>query len=39
MTIGESIKLAATIFPGDAPDQTITWENSNPDVATVTDGL
>jgi len=33
--IGESIELTATLSPEDADDQTVTWESSNTDVATV----
>jgi uncharacterized protein YjdB len=39
LDVGESMKLTATVFPSDAPDQTVNWESSNPDVVTVTDGI
>ena len=36
LEIGKSIKLEATITPGNATNQSITWKSSNTDVATVT---
>ena len=39
LPVGQNMRLMATVKPDDAPDQTITWESSNPDIATVSDGL
>ena len=36
---GKSLKLTATVLPNDAPDKSVKWESSNPDVATVEDGV
>ena len=36
---GETISLTATILPDEAAIKTVTWSSSNPDVATVTEGL
>jgi hypothetical protein len=35
----EEVLLTATILPAEATTREITWTSSNPDVATVTDGL
>ncbi len=35
---GESETLTATFQPANATNQNVTWESSNPDVATVVDG-
>jgi len=35
LAIGETRQLRATIFPTDATDQDISWESSDPRVATV----
>lgn len=35
INVGEVISLIATIQPEDAADKSITWESSNPDIATV----
>lgn len=35
---GESEALTATVEPANATNQDVTWENSNPDVATVVGG-
>ena len=35
---GESKTLTATVVPETATDKSVTWESSNPDVATVVDG-
>ncbi len=35
---GESKTLTATVEPANATNQDVTWENSNPDVATVVGG-
>ena len=37
MSVGKSQKLTATVWPEDAPDKSVKWESSNPDVAEVTD--
>jgi hypothetical protein len=39
LSIGESLTLAAVVMPEDAPDTSITWSSSNPEVATVADGV
>ena len=36
--VGDSQTLTATVEPDDATDKTVTWESSNTDVATVSDG-
>jgi hypothetical protein len=36
--MGEIIRLVATIFPSNATIKTLTWESSNPSVATVKNG-
>ena len=33
--VGDKKTLTATVEPGDATEQTVTWESDNPDVATV----
>jgi uncharacterized protein YjdB len=38
-SVGGSEILTATVTPGDATDQTLTWTSSEPTVATVADGL
>lgn len=35
VAIGETRQLVATVAPANATDQAITWESSNPSVATV----
>lgn len=37
--VGETFTLAATVSPDNTTDKTITWSSSNPDVATVEDGV
>ena len=39
LPIGQSLRLTATVMPDDAPDKAIKWESSNPDVATVVNGV
>ncbi|MBO6044969.1 MAG: Ig domain-containing protein [Bacteroidales bacterium] len=36
---GESATLVATVKPDDATDKTVTWSSSDPEVATVEDGV
>lgn len=36
---GATATLVATVLPADATDKTVTWSSSNPDVATVADGV
>lgn len=35
MEVGKTLEIKYTILPADADNQTITWNSSNPDVATV----
>ncbi len=39
MTEGETAMLHASVLPEDADDRTVEWHSSNPDVATVQEGL
>lgn len=39
LTIGESVKLTATVSPSNAANQKILWSSSNISVASVEDGL
>ena len=39
LNVGETLQLLATVLPEEATDKTITWESSNPDVASVVDGM
>lgn len=39
LQIGSTQQLTATIYPENTTDQTITWESSNADIATVQNGL
>lgn len=39
MTVGETSTLKATVTPNDATDKTVTWETSNPNIATVRYGV
>ena len=39
LKVKETITLAATVTPDDATDKTVTWTSSNPDVASVKDGV
>lgn len=36
---GESATLVATVKPDDATDKTVTWSSSDPEVATIEDGV
>ncbi len=35
LTVGETVKLTATVLPADAKDKTVSWSSSNTSVATV----
>lgn len=37
--MGNTLKLNTVIFPEDASNCTVLWESSNPDIATVTNGI
>ncbi|MBI4858296.1 MAG: Ig-like domain-containing protein [Acetobacterium woodii] len=37
--MGNTLKLNAVVFPENATNQTVLWESSNPNVATVTNGV
>ena len=39
LALGISVRLKATIAPGDATNQNIVWNSSNPSVASVSNGL
>ena len=40
LKVGENLRLIATVSPDNATDKSITWDSSNPEVATVSsDGL
>ena len=39
LTDGESAALVATVKPDDATDKAVTWSSSDPEVATVEDGV
>ena len=39
LEVGKSTTLTATIAPSDADDKTVTWESSNPAIATVSNGV
>ena len=39
LTIGKSQRLTATVVPNSAPDISVKWESSNPEVAGVKDGM
>ena len=39
MVIGETQTLKASVLPSNATDKTIAWSSSNPDVATIEDGV
>ena len=39
LTVGKSQKLTATVMPDNAPDHSVKWKSSNPDVAEVVDGV
>lgn len=38
LVVGEEKTLTATVTPENAPDKTVTWTSSDPEVATVEDG-
>ena len=38
MDIDETLTLSATVFPENADDKTVSWESSDPAVASVSDG-
>lgn len=38
MKVGETQSITAEVTPQDATDKSVTWESSNPEVATVNDG-
>ena len=35
LTVGETLRLSATVSPADATDRTVTWSSSSSSVATV----
>ena len=35
LTVGETLRLSATVSPADATDRTVTWSSSNSSVVTV----
>ena len=39
LRVGDNATLTATLTPADAVDQTVEWGSTNPNVATVTDGV
>ena len=39
LRVGEQTTLTATLTPADAVDQTVEWGTTNPEVATVSDGV
>ena len=39
LRVGEQATLTATLTPADAVDQTVEWGTTNPEVATVSDGV
>ncbi len=39
VTVGKTQEITVEFTPADASDQTVTWESSNPEVATVADGV
>ncbi|MBR5700386.1 MAG: Ig-like domain-containing protein [Bacteroidales bacterium] len=39
LSVGETLTLTATVYPDYASDKTVTWTSSDPNVATVSDGV
>ena len=39
LLVGNTATLTATVLPDDATDKTIKWESSNPNIATVDNGI
>ena len=39
LNVGETQELTAVVAPSNATNKTVTWESSDPDVATVKDGV
>ena len=39
LSVGESLTLTAEVMPDDAPDKSVTWSSSDPEVAAVVDGV
>ena len=39
LEVGETVNLAATIYPSNATDKSVTWRSSNTSIATVSNGL
>ena len=39
VTIGKTIEISVEFTPADATDKTVTWVSSNPEVASVADGI
>ena len=39
VTVGKTQEISVEFTPADASDQTVTWESSKPEVATVVDGV
>ncbi len=39
VTVGKTQEISVEFTPADATDQTVTWESSKPEVATVVDGV
>lgn len=37
--VGESVTLKATVLPSNATNSAVSWESSNPEIATVQDGI
>jgi len=39
LSAGENMTLTATVLPDNAPDKSVAWSSSNPEVAKVADGV
>jgi uncharacterized protein (TIGR02145 family) len=39
LTVGDTLRLTATVLPANATNKAVTWASSNPAVATVSNGL